>query len=987
MKKNQNGTTIAVAVIIILVLGIVIASVTSIVAAQRRIGIHRELALIANNTAETALDYAYSYVMKDIRIYSLSGASSVPKTGYKTFSFPTSASNLLNTLPGAPGGYTGNVSNISASNIQVNVLAPVVLGRYQIDDKAQQDYNSTLKDQWVTESVIPIVAQVTTTWNNQSYTAYMRKSISLKSVALFQHAIFYQGSLMLHRGYPDLGAIHTNGNLAINAHNDDTANYTGQVTAAMMFYRGSSFDQGGSGDGPYAYNPIKKGGFWDYSKINFVITGYSQISINNNTAMQVLDTTATGPTDETKNTGSLTAGWPTIAKPFNGNLADQAMSVPVVTPVGSTGYAQDDPTQTTADTFNNGPYSLIEPLLPANNPLRLLDNTNNLEANASLVLRIESIAPGGYPIASGASYGTVTATSWQIPSGHSFGEYFVVKAYINPSTNWVTANPTSGMTPVSLPMEVIGQADDTMLNPVSSDPANTAVFTTAPTVTSSTLYYRANRILGSKVGTYGTGYGNGALNGTSYDVTSTTLPNANGDGTFESYAYNASGGTAKLNTNTSPYVNAYSAANNTVALGLHDPRLGRGVNLLTIDVGKLKAIMEANPSTFSTTTAAGRAARAFRDTFAIKNVAANMTATNWNGVIYVEFPTSLIVAAGTPQSPTATDTANPTYNHCGATDNITSYPFIYPTVGELRHPDRMGDSEDAAGTYTNQPIYPANKRTDNIVPIAPQLRGYPSSFTDADLQNPKWAIPALQIINGKSLPYPPEGVGFTIATNAPIYLVGSYNSDGNLASSTLNLMSTSPTAYAQVDTTTSTFGPEVPAALFSDQLTILSDNWETNRPNSFSGYSGGSTSGRTVTAGGVEISAGIATGEYPIFEFMLHALESWQTYYGGSSATNRNPIVIKGSVCGMFHSEIQHIKQAYGRDKTLDIQNFYTGHGAFAIPAVRFSQNLENGIFPPGTPVSDVFSQRDFRLLRTGNSDDAATITGAGFTIQSGDNY
>jgi hypothetical protein len=290
------------------------------------------------------------------------------------------------------------------------------------------------------------------------------------------------------------------------------------------------------------------------------------------------------------------------------------------------------------------------------------------------------------------------------------------------------------------------------------------------------------------------------------------------------------------------------------------------------------------------------------------------------------------------------------------------------------------------------------------------------------LENPTWAIPAIQIINAQLLPNPvssrtgtpiitgngsattPTTVynGFTIATNATIYLVGDYNSDGDTTTPSATSYLTAPSAsnnYAPYQTpdvaVTGWVGPEVPSAIFCDYLTILSNNWESVRANSEPGQTGDSGNLRKVPAtgtgsGAVEISACIATGEYPIFEFMLHALEHWGNFYypdsGNADTAHHNPIVIRGSVCGMFHSEFQHIKQAYNRDATMDMQNFYSGHGYDAIPSVRFSQWLSSGIFPPGTPTANIYSQRDFRLLRPGNAADMTIIQSAGLTVQSGAN-
>jgi Tfp pilus assembly protein PilX len=1037
---SQAGTTIAVAVIMILVIGIIIASVTSIVASQRRLAIHREAALIANNTAETALDYAYSYIMKDIKANTITSSTFVPHTAgtVQTFTFPvgSEAESFLKNPPALPTGYSGTLSNVNitlnSTNVKIQVEAPtqVTVGTAKMY-KVGSAGNANAQNQWVTETVVPIVAQVTAKYANQSYTAMMQKSIDVIQVSLFQDAIFFQGSLMLHRGYPDLGSIHTNGNLAINAHGGETGNYSGEVSASKSFFRGQDFENSEGDDGPYAYNPVDSSGTWT-AAIGTTIEShasqsYGEISVlvaNSTTGLLALETSGAAKPTDSNNTCWTNKSGVGSAGQFNGNLRDQAQSTAVVNPTGSAGYQQAVPVTPQTDNFVNGPYSLIEPLLPTGNTYRWSDNSNNLEARASLIFRIECTKSGG--IVTSTTNGTVGTTSWDLSTTtnpHCFGDYFVVKAYKNPSTNWGVANPTATLIPVALPMEVIGQVDDSLICPVSADPISTNIFnaaTTPSTKTASNLYYRTNRILGA-------GNGNGALvktgsgSSATYSCVATALPNLNGDGTFESYLFNTqSSKTYTVNTNAA----TVAAAAQTVATGLHDSRMARGVNLLTIDLGKLKQIMEADPSTFSAATDAGKAAKAFRDTFAV--------ATEWNGVLYVELPTALTASTTASVVQTTDQTSSVGW---GATDARTSYKFD-PGTPELRHPDRMGDTDDCTASnaylpsgYTPSLTWTTPSRADNMIPIAPQLRGYPpasslssGNFPDSVLENPTWAIPAIQIINAQLLPNPvssrtgtpiitgngsattPTTVynGFTIATNAPIYLVGDYNSDGDTTTPSATSYLTAPSAsnnYAPYQTpdvaVTGWVGPEVPSAIFCDYLTILSNNWESVRANSEPGQTGDSGNLRKVPAtgtgsGAVEISACIATGEYPIFEFMLHALEHWGNFYypdsGNADTAHHNPIVIRGSVCGMFHSEFQHIKQAYNRDATMDMQNFYSGHGYDAIPSVRFSQWLSSGIFPPGTPTANIYSQRDFRLLRPGNAADMTIIQSAGLTVQSGAN-
>jgi hypothetical protein len=284
-----------------------------------------------------------------------------------------------------------------------------------------------------------------------------------------------------------------------------------------------------------------------------------------------------------------------------------------------------------------------------------------------------------------------------------------------------------------------------------------------------------------------------------------------------------------------------------------------------------------------------------------------------------------------------------------------SYKFNHGTA-EVLHPDRAAATDTRKG------------RTDRIVPIAPELRRYPSSGDSKNIGSRYYAIPAVQLINAKELPK--LSPGFTIATNAPIYLVGSYNSDGDYATGT-NITKTGSKDYSENDPN------EVSAALFCDTFTVLSDTWPANRLNSFYGWGSDSTK-RPVALDGtkrIEIGACIATGEYPIFEFFFHSLENYEKF----NATSVNPIIVKGSVVGMFHSEIQHVKQAYGRAVTSDVEDAWNAHGAHAFTSVRYHKELILGTFPPGTPRAQVTYQVGYRLLRAGNADDKALLQQAGF--------
>jgi hypothetical protein len=107
-------------------------------------------------------------------------------------------------------------------------------------------------------------------------------------------------------------------------------------------------------------------------------------------------------------------------------------------------------------------------------------------------------------------------------------------------------------------------------------------------------------------------------------------------------------------------------------------------------------------------------------------------------------------------------------------------------------------------------------------------------------------LPAVRLANGAQLPAN-NGIGFSVATPNPLYVMGNYN-----------VQTASSAANASAGTNDTTY--TVPAALFSDALTVLSANWSdstslnTLYPNSPSSFN---------VAADNTINAAIVTGTVP----------------------------------------------------------------------------------------------------------------------------
>lgn len=896
MKNTKRGGVIGIVVLSAVAVAIIAASIVSLINTQRRVNLGKELQLQANTIAEAALDYAFSCVANEVNIKTRSGADSIPSSGYHTLTLPTSALNFLSNNPTAPSGFSGATGRCVPTEIEVRVLPAGTPRRYRVDPDDPTFANDRTKNKWVTETIVPIIAKVTCTQAGSSYTAYVCKPIAIRDMPLFQFSILYSGQLQMHRGYRPLGDIHSNGPLLLNAHDSDNAIYTGFVSTYNHYTRGSTMnnDVGGLGGDAYGYTKVKLDA--DGKEVLDYTGGVVPKATGNDRIKLYVDRDTSNNTDIygklLATFDSRTSNWKEkVTADFKGHLEDASHQVPEYVPAGAAGYRLDIASTNSKNEFNNGPYALIEPLLPSNHTAYKSPsaNKNNMEANAALILRVEYDPNRAY-LLKDSSGAAIPLDADKLPTGGktladaaNLMDVFRVKAY-KYAAGWVPgqeSDPT--LIPVTLPNTVIGAA-------------NTSITAVASPAQDATYNY----------------------------------------GVFEPYT---------IGTGT---INGWST-NYKVTRGLHDARLGRPVRPITLNMSELKRVMEAAPSTLTDPNEV-----AFRDEFTIKHPSTSTTGDDWKmGVVYFEFPTSLTV------DKTRTNTKNGT----------TTYAFSYGSP-ETRHPDRASNTDSR----------PA--RTDKIVPIAPELRRYPSSFSDSEIKKEQWAIPALQIINASSLPdpYRASSPGFTIATNGPIYLIGNYNSDGNYTTGT-NITSTAADAWSTADTTVN----ETPSIILCDSFTVLSENWKTaNRAKSFFGVNSASTDssnswgGRKVPLSGnqrLEIGACIATGEYPIFEFFFRALEDWQALYD----TGVNPIIIKGAMAGIFHSEIQHIKQAYSRDVAKDIQTYWHAHGAYAIPTVRYHNFRILGTPYKGEPTAYIPAQVGFRLLRRNDTEDAALLTAAGY--------
>lgn len=212
----------------------------------------------------------------------------------------------------------------------------------------------------------------------------------------------------------------------------------------------------------------------------------------------------------------------------------------------------------------------------------------------------------------------------------------------------------------------------------------------------------------------------------------------------------------------------------------------------------------------------------------------------------------------------------------------------------------------------------------------------------------------VMLINGEDLPtraHPTQEEGFTFATNAPVYILGNYNADGDLTTGT----------------TTQYEADEVPALILADSVTVLSDEFADAEamPTDPDVLNTWTHSGRRQIAGRlrdwqvnkyartpVEVSAAVIAGITPtipqsqnnfntnlqsggvhnFFRFM----QDW------SPDDNPTDFVYRGSIVVLFESMVHNKKI----EEICSYEEFYEPPNRF----YGFNNLFREGKYPPGTP-------------------------------------
>ncbi len=262
------------------------------------------------------------------------------------------------------------------------------------------------------------------------------------------------------------------------------------------------------------------------------------------------------------------------------------------------------------------------------------------------------------------------------------------------------------------------------------------------------------------------------------------------------------------------------------------------------------------------------------------------------------------------------------------------------------HPDNS-DPADLTGDYWNNE-YDPTKDWNGVVYVEFPSEANSGGRADKIVRAKSYIdsgdglkrVLALQTIDAEKLPTPTYAAnnGLSIATNAPLYIVGNFNADG----------------VAHTNDATAPEAGEPPASVAADSVTVLSNKWDNNRKfskqnnknNRIADYTEVSTA---ILAGlkpaipndpGTGASSGWISGgahNFPRF------LEKW----------SNKELTIRGSLVALFESEVH--------EKAMP-----TNFGHYYSPPKRdwgFHDDFRSGNYPPGSPNARTFRRIQFHDL------------------------
>lgn len=358
--------------------------------------------------------------------------------------------------------------------------------------------------------------------------------------------------------------------------------------------------------------------------------------------------------------------------------------------------------------------------------------------------------------------------------------------------------------------------------------------------------------------------------------------------------------------------------------GLYDHRQDIEMSLVTLDVEVLRQIVDDNANPVGTNL--GDEYWKDPDT----NSITYSPTTDWNGVVYIEFPLE--------------DDSG------GAADKIV-------------RAKREDEGQVTGSNYVDVGNYNGDYAWSSSYGRYVSRWERPDWYADYqyyfryDLQTVKTVHLGLQLINGGLIPSPTymKDSGMTIATNVPMYVIDHYNADGS--AHTNDAQEIEHSHYRNYNDVAY---DEPPAALMADTITLLSQQWKPNVSNGNHRYYSSESDkwNRKVNSQRLEVSAALVTGITPTIP---EGTVMWPSNGAGSGGAinlprflehwNGNTVTLRTSLIALFESEV-HTEPYHD----------YFNH--FYIPPVRdwgFNENFDNGVFPPGTPNVRTFRRTKFQ--------------------------
>lgn len=215
----------------------------------------------------------------------------------------------------------------------------------------------------------------------------------------------------------------------------------------------------------------------------------------------------------------------------------------------------------------------------------------------------------------------------------------------------------------------------------------------------------------------------------------------------------------------------------------------------------------------------------------------------------------------------------------------------------------------------------------------------------------------LRVVNAREVPttFGPDELpdGFTLATNNVMYIKGSFNADGDLATGTAQEPDVLPPPASL---------SEVPAALIADAVVILSDNWNDamSRADVYRSRGGGDhTPNHRAIPTDIEIAAAIITGMTPGDERPWDTRTRQFAHNGGPLNQLRlmeffGPTFttrFRGSLVQLYHNAVAW--EPWGLR--------YIYHPPSR--EIGFADTFANGRYPPGTPTTRSFQRAIYRPI------------------------